>query len=282
MTSTVLTLSDSLLERFSALIYTRSGVRVPLHKKALLSNRLRRRLRATGLPDFDAYYRQLCLLPSNAPEWAEFLQEVTTHETYLFRDEVHWTWFQNTYLAEISAAATRGDRPRELRIWSAACSTGDEAYTIAACVAARLPNFSQWRVEILGTDLGAGAVAQAEQATFGLRAMRLVPADVRRRYFDEDRAAQTWTAAPLLRRMVTFRRHNLMTPLVSRPFDVAFLKNVLIYFDAGSKRTALSYVGDALRPGGYLVTGAAEGVADLVRGFARVQSWLHRKGCDNP
>ncbi len=277
-TPTALFLGDALLERFSALIYERSGVRVPPQKKTLLSNRLRRRLRATGLPSFDAYYRRLTELPENHPEWAEFLQEVTTHETYLFRDEVHWTWLQRVYLPEVILAASRGERPRELRFWSAACSTGDEAYTIAACIASRLPQIDQWRVEILGTDLGAGAIARAQEGKFGARAMRLVPPEIRRRFFIEDRASQTWTAGPELRSMVTFRRHNLMTPIISRPFDMVFLKNVLIYFDAESKRRALKYVGGAVRPGGYLVTGAAEGVLDLLPGFVRLQSWLHRKG----
>jgi chemotaxis protein methyltransferase CheR len=270
-------LSDPLLDGFAALIYAQSGIRVSEHKRALLSNRLRRRLRATGEQDFSAYFQRLRSLPSHDPEWGHFLQEVSTHETYLFRDEAHWQWFGGVFAAEHSAAARRGRRTRQLRVWSAACSTGDEAYTIAACLAARLSDLDSWKLEILGTDLGAEAIAHAERGVFSARSMRMVPQVYRRRFFEENRREGTWTARPVLRRMTAFRRHNLMTPLGGSPFDVVFLKNVLIYFDSASKRVVLEHVAQMLTSGGYLVCGAAEGVFDLLSGFDRIQPWLYRK-----
>ena len=269
--------TDKELRQFADLIYSRTGIRVSPQKKTLLSNRLRRRLRQTGIEGFGAYYDHLNRLPAAHPEWDAFLQEITTHETYLFRDEQQWAWFRNVYLDEVSAAARSGDRPKSLRIWSAASSTGDEAYTAACCVADRLLNVSLWNVQILGTDIGIGAVEQATAGVFGERAMRLVPEDYRRRFFTKARDANLWQAKPAIRRLVSFRQHNLMGALRERPFDLVLLKNVLIYFDAASKKTVVDNVRSAIRPGGLLLAGAAEGIADYVRDFERLQPWRYRK-----
>jgi chemotaxis protein methyltransferase CheR len=267
--------SDNELARYARLIYERTGIRVSPQKKMLLSNRLRRRLRETGIDGFETYYRHLQKLGHNHPEWDAFLQEITTHETYLFRDESHWQWFRKDYLPERAACGVSGKAARSLRIWSAACSTGDEPYTIACCIAGALPNFQAWSIEIVGTDIGVGAVEQARDAAFGDRAMRLVPEEYRR-FFARSDDGRTWRAKPILTNLVRFRQHNLMDPLREKPFDLVFLKNVLIYFDAESKKKVLENVRAALRPGGLLAAGAAEGVAELVKDFTRIQPWLYR------
>jgi chemotaxis protein methyltransferase CheR len=269
--------SDAQLSRYADLIYARTGVRVSPQKKTLLSNRLRRRLRQTGIQGFEDYYQHLKRLRSDDPEWDAFLQEVTTHETYLFRDESQWKWFRDGFLAERVAAVRAGTASPSLRIWSAACSTGDEVFTIACCIAAGVPSFQQWKITILGTDIGTGALEQARSAVFGDRAMRLVPEDYRRRFFTKAKNAQIWQAKPILTGLTAFRPHNLMEPLRQQPFDLVILKNVLIYFDNTSKKTVMDHVRAAIRPGGLLVAGAAEGIADLVRDFTRIQPWLYRR-----
>jgi chemotaxis protein methyltransferase CheR len=267
--------SDAQLARYADLIYARSGIRISPQKKLLLSNRLRRRLRSTGIQDFEQYYEHLQKLPPNDAEWDAFLQEITTHETYLFRDAAHWKWFGDEYLPALAASVPAGGKG-SLRIWSAACSTGDEAYTAACCVAARL-DLSRWHVQILGTDIGLGALEQAKSGVFGQRAMRQVPAEYRGRFFNKAPDVEAWTALPVLTDMLAFRQHNLMEPLHERAFDLVLLKNVLIYFSQQSKTTVLHNVRGAMRPGGLLVTGMAEGVVDLLRDFQRLQPWLHRK-----
>jgi len=274
--------SDAQLARFADLIYRRAGIRVSPQKKVLLSNRLRRRLRDTGIEDFEQYYRHLVALRPDHPEWDAFLQEITTHETFLFRDQSHWEWFSSVFLAESGARFHRaghvGNVPhgQRLRIWSAACSSGDEAFTAACCVAACLPELGR-RAQILGTDLGVGVVEQAKRGAFGERAMRMVPEPYRRRFFEKAKDAPVWQARPILRDMVSFRQHNLLEPLREAPFDLVFLKNVLIYFDKASKKTVLENVGNVLCPGGYLVVGAAEGSGDLAEDLVRVEPWLFRR-----
>jgi chemotaxis protein methyltransferase CheR len=269
--------TDAQLARYGELIYQKTGIRISPQKKMLLSNRLRRRLRETGITDFEAYYQHLRSLPPGHPEWNAFLQEITTHETYLFRDEVQWRWFREEYLARVAAEAQAGRRPRSLRIWSAACSTGDEVYTIACCIAATLLNYQQWNITILGTDIGAGAIAQAQAGVFGERAMRLVPEEYRRRFFVKAKDAAIWQAGSVLKQMVSFRQHNLLEPLRVAPFDLVFLKNVLIYFDPASKKRVLENVRALIKPGGMLITGAAEGVAEFLRDFERLSPWLYRR-----
>lgn len=266
--------SDAELSQFAALIYARTGIRVSPQKKTLLSNRLRRRLRETSIETFGEYYQHLKRLPAHDAEWDAFLQEITTHETYLFRDESQWNWFRG-FLADL-AAQSRTSGTRSLRIWSAACSTGDEPVTAATCVAGCLSDLAGWKVEILGTDIGVGAIKQASEAVFNERAMRLVPAEYRTRFFARLKDEPLWRAKPVLTNMIRYRRHNLMEPLAEKPFDLVFLKNVLIYFDAASKQTVMRNVRGTIRPGGLLMAGAAEGIGDLVRDMQRVQPWLYR------
>ncbi len=269
--------SDDQLARYAKLIYERTGIRVSPQKKTLLSNRLRRRLRATGIQGFDEYYDHLTRLRPAHSEWDAFLQEITTHETYLFRDEAQWDWFRNVYLKQCAADARSNKRRAQLRIWSAACSTGDEAFTAACCIAACLLNHSEWKVSILGTDIGIGALEQAKSGVFGERAMRLVPEHDRKRFFTKAKDVQIWQARATLTGMITFRQHNLMAPLPARGFDLVFLKNVLIYFDKVSKKRVVGNVRSVICPGGLLVAGAAEGVADLLRGLVRIQPWLYQQ-----
>ncbi len=268
--------SDDQLARYAKLVYERTGIRISPQKKTLLTNRLRRRLRSLAIDSYDEYYNLLKRLKPDDAEWDAFLQEITTHETFLFRDEAQWDWFRNEFLPQCAAEARAGATP-SLRIWSAACSTGDEAFTVACCIAACVPNSTGWRIRILGTDIGAGALEAARSAVFGERSMKLVPEDYRRRFFTKAASGSIWQAKPILTDMVAFQQHNLMDPLREPAFDLVLLKNVLIYFDATSKATVLKHVRDALAPGGLLLAGAAEGVSDLLKDFERVQPWLFRR-----
>lgn len=270
-------ITDELLTRYATLIYNVTGIRISQQKKALLSNRLRRRLRDTGIPSFEKYFERLQRLPVSDKEWDAFLQEITTHETYLYRDDAHWQWFQQTFLPAVATAARKGERAKTLRIWSAASSTGDEAFTIASSIAAHLPAFDQWKIKIVGTDIGIDAIEQARSATFGSRSMRLVPREVCERWFTKLGDAGPWQAKPALQKMTEFRRHNLMEPLADMSFDVIFLKNVLIYFDAPSKQVVLDNVRKMMKSGTYLVAGAAEGIADMVKDLKRHHPWLFSK-----
>ncbi|MCC9604655.1 protein-glutamate O-methyltransferase CheR [Blastopirellula sp. JC732] len=268
--------TDLQLKRYAKLIYDVAGVEISPQKKQLLSNRVRRRLKVTGIANFEDYYETLVSLPVTDDEWDHFLQEVTTHETYLFRDDSNWNWFRNEYLPQLTSEARLGVRKKSLRVWSAACSTGDEACTVACCAAEGLAGQAGWDVKIVGTDIGVGAVREANAARFGERSMRLVPEPLKKRFFDQAKNTPFWTPKSQLRNMMSFRQHNLLDPLRERPFDVVLLKNVLIYFNTESKKRVLENVNRVMLPGSILVLGAAEGVSDLLDGYERIRPWLYR------
>jgi len=268
-------IDDDQMRRYAKLIYDVAGIEISPAKKQLLSNRIRRRLKETGIKDFEAYYQFIRKLPPSQPEWDFFLQEVTTHETFLFRDESNWKWLRQTYLPEIKKEFS-GSKRRSLRVWSAACSTGDEAYTIATCMA---ENLSQdlGKVAIVGTDIGVGAVEEAKQAHFNERAMQRVPDSLKRRFFKKCGDAKIWQPNDQLRKLTKFYQHNLLNRLPEIQFDLVFLKNVLIYFNADSKRRAMKHIESSVKSGGYLVVGAAEGVGEFMSGFERKQTWLYQR-----
>lgn len=270
------TVTDAQLAKYAKVIYEKAGIHVSDQKKTLLSNRIRRRLKATGIDCFDAYLKHLKSLPPTHTEWSFFLEEVTTHESYLFRDESHWKWLRTKFIPELIVGAKEG-KPRRLRIWSAACSTGDEPFTIACCLANDIRDHESWQIEIVGTDIGVDTLAKARDGIFNERAMRNVPESMKKRFFTHDAKADQWSARPQLRQWMKFQKHNLLNRLTADPFDLVFVKNVLIYFDAASKKTAMEHIKAAIRPGGMLVTGPAEGVNDMLTDFQRVEGWLHRK-----
>ncbi len=196
-------MTDFQLARYAELIYARTGIRVSPQKRALLSNRVRRRLRAAGIEGFEEYYRHLRQLSPRDDEWDAFLQEITTHETYLFRDQTQWDWFLAAFLP---ARAERG-RPGG---WHT-CESGRPR---AAPETRRLPRpaASQHACRIWPNGkfrsseptLAAGRFEQAQAASFGERAMRLVPDPYRRLYFTKAKNADLWHAKPVLTEMVQF------------------------------------------------------------------------------
>jgi chemotaxis protein methyltransferase CheR len=176
----------------------------------------------------------------------------------------------------IRQTATR-KRPKTLRIWSAACSTGEEPYSIAIKVLTKRPYFTGWRITLLGTDLSGAVLNTARLGTYDARAIRLIEAAQRTLFFDEEPAAHRWTVKPELKALVTWKQHNLLSPLEQDPFDCIFLKNVLIYFDTKSKQSAVANIINALASGGYLVTGPTEGIYAMLGPLNKVSPWLYQR-----
>lgn len=269
-------LSDADFAQFRELIYRLAGIRIPETKRVLIKNRVGRRLKATGIGGYSAYYAHITS-PPGAAELPQFLDAITTNETYFDRDPAQYAWFQETFLPELAEAGHARLRPRRLRIWSAACSTGEEVYSIALRLHEERARLAGWDVSVLGTDLSGEALQAARQASYDARAVRLLTPERRRRGFDFDPATQRWTVKPEIRALATWKSHNLIKPLSEPPFDCIFLKNVLIYFDAASKQVVVRNLLRVLAPGGYLVAGLTEGVYALLDPLVRLQPWLYRK-----
>lgn len=263
-------------EKFCALIYKSAGIRIPPTKRVLVSNRVRRRLRETGIETFSAYYTFLSSA-LGASEMPKFLDEITTNETYFDRDVHHFEWFGSTFLHEMIDAARLRKRPKSLRVWSAASSTGEELYSVGLRIARLRAQFSGWSITLLGTDLSHTVLASAKAGSYDERALRLINAELRQKWFDQDPTSQRWVIKEEIRSMATWKRHNLMTPLREAAFDCVFIKNVLIYFDAQSKQTVVRHLISALAPGGYLVVGPTEGIMSMLDGLEKIKPWLYRR-----
>ena len=269
-------LTDDEFKRFCGLIYRTAGIRIADTKRVLVANRVRRRLRATGIKTFSEYYSFLTS-PAGGGEMPLFLDAITTNETYFYRDIHQYAWLGETFLPEIAQRTAQHKRPRSLRIWSAACSTGEEPYSIALKVMAKRHLLSGWKIALVGTDLSGAVLASARAGVYDERAIRQVTPEERKRFFDENAAAGRWTIKDEVRSLVTWKLHNLLTPLREEPFDCIFLKNVLIYFDAASKQTVVRNVLAAMAKGGYLVIGPTEGIYTMLDPLTKLKPWLYQK-----
>lgn len=262
-------------DRFRDFIYVKSGIRIPDNKLSLLSNRIRRRLKAGGFTDFDTYYRHLTVADGRG-ELEHFLDSITTNETFFFRTEHHFNWLKGEFLNHVVAQVRRGERSRSLRIWSAACATGAEPYTIAICMWENTHRLRDWSVTIVGTDISEAALQMAREGVFKPRAVEAVRQRQLRRCFTPS-GDGCWQIRPELKQLVEFEYHNLMAPMGQIPFDCVFIRNVLIYFDRASKRTVVSNLIDAMVPGGFLLVGPSEGIYDMLEPLERLQPFLYRK-----
>ena len=269
-------LSKPQFDRFRALIYDKSGIRIDEKKVSLLSNRLRRRLKAGHFSDFGAYYRFLTS-SKGAEEIEHFIDAITTNETFFFRTPDHFDWLKGTFVTNAILAERKQDKNRELRIWSAGCATGAEPYTIAICLAENQFRLRDWNLSILGTDISEEALRQARLGTFNQRAVEGVSSSQLRRYFHQIPETNNWRIRPQIQSMVDFRQHNLMEPIGPFHFDCIFIRNVLIYFDHASKQTVVDRLLHALAPDGYLVVGPSEGIYDMLSPLKKHSTFLYQK-----
>ncbi|WP_200230167.1 CheR family methyltransferase [Rubrivivax gelatinosus] len=246
-------MSDGTFREFAALMHAAVGLSFNDSKKALVSSRLTPRLRRLEIEDFDAY---LALIAGD-PQGEEFQTAVdllTTNETYFFREPAHYELLQRELLAE---------RPRTLAVWSAAASFGDEAYSTAMLLADLQQQGSigaDWT--ILGTDISDRVLRSACAAVYPQERLRDVTPQRLKRYClrGEGESEGLVQMHPKLSERVRFGQLNLCQPIETiGPFDVVFLRNVLIYFDAETKRAVVDRVLTQLRPGGLFFTGTAEG-----------------------
>ncbi|WP_010585910.1 CheR family methyltransferase [Schlesneria paludicola] len=263
-------------EQFQALIFQLCGIRVPENKVTLLSNRIRRRLKGTGAVDFQAYLK-LLRSPAGRDEREEFLNVVTTNETSFFRTEKHFEWLGTTFVDELRERARLGTHPQSIRIWSAACSSGEEPYTIAMCLAENRHKLTDWKIEIHGTDISETVLAKARAGLFGPDVATEVPEKLRARYFHHEAGSSCWEAKSSLKQLVTVSNHNLMEPNPQKAYDCIFIRNVLIYFSRESKQIVINHLVHSLAPGGYLVVGPSEGIFDMLGMLQKRSTFLYQK-----
>ncbi|USN98338.1 MAG: protein-glutamate O-methyltransferase CheR [Phycisphaeraceae bacterium] len=255
-------ISDSQFKALAKIIYDRSGIHFPETKKYIVESRLSHRLVELELDDFDQYIAFLTMGPYQSDEFQEMFNRITINETSFFRNEPQLTVFERQVLPPLLEAR---ERTKRLRIWSAACSTGEEPFTLAIIVHRALGvRLKDWNVEILGTDISERALKVADTGEYSSYAMRSTPELVKHRYFREKNGL--WTIDEGIRSMVNFELHNLKDRLAAKRhgiWDVVFCRNVMIYFDAEMKRRVVGMFSDQLAADGTLFIGHSENIRDV-------------------
>jgi chemotaxis protein methyltransferase CheR len=247
------------------LVHKESAIVLQPGKEYLVEARLLPMARQCGIPDVSEFVESVRTRP-DADSTRRIVEALTTNETSWFRDGDPFTAFTSTVLPQLLAA--RGPNER-LQVWSAACSSGQEPYTIAMLLEDALPNAAS-RVAITATDLSREMVERTKAGRFSqLEVNRGLPAAMLVRHFT--RVGSEWEVSPTLRRMVTASECNLAAPLPRLGhFDVVYLRNVLIYFDLPTKRSILGRVRSLMRPDGWLFLGAAETTLGVDDSWERV------------
>jgi len=273
-------LTTKQFELFQRFIYKRFGIKVDISKVTLVSNRIRRRLKPSNCDSFDQYYR-LISSTGGVSELEGFVDAITTNETSFFRTPSHFDWFKCEFIKQLVADKEKQKLPRTLRVWSAACSSGEEPYSVAMCLAESKALLSGWTSIVVGSDVSEAALKAARDAVYSERAMQGLSAERITAHFVEKEPGR-WTLRPKIAAMVDFRNHNLLDPIPLPSFDAIFIRNVLIYFDRESKGKVIENLIQALAPGGYLVVGPSEGIYDMLGRLNKKSAFLYQKPQGHP
>ena len=255
---------------FQKLVHEEAGIWLGPQKAALVRARLARRLRELQLGSYGEYYE--VVRERGDAELAVLLDCIATNETRFFREPRHFEFLGGQVLPRWREEAARGTRTRTLRVWSAACSTGEEPYSLAMLLLDQLDPADGWNVEILASDISTRALDAARRGIWPMSRVADVPRGFLERFMLRGRRSQEGnvSAGPELRSVIRFERLNLNDLAGANPgaFDLVFCRNVMIYFDAATKQRVVASLLGHLAPTGYLFIGHAEtlnGVSEAVR-----------------
>jgi len=270
-------LSDRHFRTIAQLIEGQVGIKLPPGKRLMLEGRLQKRVRALNYSGVNEYVETILDEGQLDTEMTHLIDAVTTNKTDFFREPSHFDFIRQTALPEF----LRGRRRADLKVWSAACSTGMEAYTAAMVLDDAVRGGPRFRFRILGTDISTAVLRVAKTAIYTNDVLAPVPAEFVKRYFlrSRNRASDEVRVVPELRRQTNFMRMNLMDGSypVDRDVDLIFCRNVLIYFEKETQRKVVSRLCSHLRPGGYLLVGHSESmVHSIVPGLKQVQPTIFR------
>jgi len=260
MSGAVAQLSDRHFRSIAEFIEEHVGIKLPSGKRVMLEGRLNKRVRALNYESLNEYVERLFESGGFENELVHLIDCVTTNKTDFFREPTHFDFMRDVAVPALLKERRHG--PTGLKIWSAACSTGMEAYTAAIVLDDMIRRGGRFQFRILGTDISSGVLRLAEAGIYAPEMVAPVPPPLARRYFltAKDPSRPELRIVPELRRLTHFMRMNLMdqTYPVDRDVDIIFCRNVLIYFDKQTQLNVVKRLSGHLRPGGYLMVGHSE------------------------
>jgi chemotaxis protein methyltransferase CheR len=250
---------DQDFEAIRAQVKTLTGINLTRQKRELVYGRLAVRLRALGIRSFREYRR---IVSGDSHEQVRMCNAITTNLTAFFREPHHFEHLRDQVMPAFRDRAGE----RRMRIWSAGCSSGEEAYSIAMTVLEALPDAYDWNVRILATDLDSDMMATAAKGQYAPDRVKALSEGRLRRFFTEqkDRGQSSFVVRPEVRSLVTFKQLNLMDQLpMSGPLDVVFCRNTVIYFDKDTQRDLFARIAPLQRPGDLLYLGHSESLLSV-------------------
>ena len=274
------TMSDKEFARLSEFIRSTCGIKLPLAKKTMLEGRLRKRLRTLRLQSFGRYCDYIFSSVGSESEHVHMIDAVTTNKTDFFREPGHFDYLCDMVLPELVRLHDVGSKKR-LNVWSAACSTGEEPYTLAMVLSEFAQGCPGFQFSILGTDISTRVLEKARLAVYEHEKVDLIPMTLRRKYLLKSREKDKGLVriTPELRASVRFKRLNLMEDDygIDEPVGVVFCRNVLIYFDRPTQEKLVNQLAYHLMPGGYLFVGHSESLHGMNLPLAQTATTIYRK-----
>ncbi len=265
-------------ELIRKLVYAKSGINLGPQKQQLVRARLGKKIRTGNCRSFREYYQQV-EQDTSGEKLCELLDAISTNTTHLFREMRHFNLLR-TLIVRFAEETAQG-RPATLRIWSAACSSGEEPHSIAMVAGHTLQRYPGIDLKILATDISTQMLHRARLAIYEPHRVGTVPSELRNRYLcgvlhDGRPALQL---APALRQTITFARFNLMTPTFPfrRGFHIIFCRNVMIYFDRPTQETLVNKLAGQLCPGGHLMIGHSESLNGLGHPLSYLEPTVYRR-----
>lgn len=269
------------LEEFGAIskvVYEYCGIHLHERKRDLVSSRLSRRLHATGCTSY-ADYLDYVLADQNAQEFTTFIDRISTNLTSFFRESTHFDYFSRELIPSLLKTQPNPARVR-IRGWSAGCSSGEEAYTIAVSLAEALPDISKMDVKVLASDISSSVLATAKKGCYPVERLATVPPVAREKYFDllREDGIDVFRVKNDLKRMLIFKHINLMQSWpITTPLDFIFCRNVMIYFDRPTQQKLVRRFWELLKPGGILFIAHSESLSPIQHDFKCVQPAVYQR-----
>lgn len=265
LSSSSTTISDEVFKQLRDFIYEKTGIYVPDNKKYFLENRLSRILKEKNFRSFEDYLYFL-KYSANKHDIVRLFDAVTTNETFFFREPQQFEVFSQNLIPQIVKENSQMGR-KDIKIWSAACSTGEEPYTIAMILLEK-PELISFKKEIYASDISESVLMSAKRGIYGAYSIRNVPPMYLAKYFKD--SGGMYILSDVVKSMVKFMNINLIDEKEVKQLkgmDVVFCRNVLIYFDDKAKKKAVSLIYDVLRPKGYLFVGTSESLHNITKAF---------------
>lgn len=258
------------------LIYDKVGINLTEEKKALVTGRLQKVLREKKFKSFEEYYRYI-ISDKTGQALSELVDKISTNHTFFGREYEHFDFFQKVVLKEVIEKKLKKNE-RDIRIWSAGCSTGEEPYTLVILMKEYLGNdYNKWDAGVLATDISTVALSKAIAGVYDQNRLHNFDSKLREKYFTKN--LESYVIKDEIKREVTYKRFNLMNDFFpfKKPFDVIFCRNVMIYFDAETRKKLVNKFYDILDNGGYFFIGHSETIDRRYTKFKYIMPAAYKK-----